>query len=216
MSETRVYLEQGAKRTFASALDWPGWARSGRDEAQALENLAAYADRYERVAKRARLAMPETAFEVVDRVRGSAGTDFGVPSEILELDRTPLSGSELKRLRVLLRAAWAEFDATVHTAPAELRKGPRGGGRDRDAIVDHVVGAEATVYLRKLGARLAQPSRDDSVALEAERMLVLDRLGEPPGDKGWPVRYAVRRIAWHVLDHAWEIEDRGSRGETSG
>jgi len=22
------------------------------------------------------------------------------------------------------------------------------------------------------------------------------------------VAYAMRRIAWHVLDHAWEMEDR--------
>jgi hypothetical protein len=28
-----------------------------------------------------------------------------------------------------------------------------------------------------------------------------------PGD-GRPPRYAIRRIAWHVLDHAWEIEDK--------
>jgi hypothetical protein len=32
--------------------------------------------------------------------------------------------------------------------------------------------------------------------------------GTPPVPKGWPPRYAARRIAWHALDHAWEIEDR--------
>jgi hypothetical protein len=30
----------------------------------------------------------------------------------------------------------------------------------------------------------------------------------PRGGKRWPARYAIRRSAWHALDHAWEIEDR--------
>jgi hypothetical protein len=30
----------------------------------------------------------------------------------------------------------------------------------------------------------------------------------PRGGIRWPARYYVRRAAWHVLDHAWEIEDR--------
>ena len=43
---TDVYLEQGRTRTFACAVDRPGWARraKGGDEA-ALEALLAYADR---------------------------------------------------------------------------------------------------------------------------------------------------------------------------
>jgi hypothetical protein len=28
------------------------------------------------------------------------------------------------------------------------------------------------------------------------------------GEKRWPPRYVARRMAWHLLDHAWEIEDR--------
>jgi hypothetical protein len=24
----------------------------------------------------------------------------------------------------------------------------------------------------------------------------------------WPLSYAARRLAWHVLDHLWEIEDK--------
>ena len=30
----------------------------------------------------------------------------------------------------------------------------------------------------------------------------------PRGGVRWPARYFVRRLAWHILDHAWEIEDR--------
>jgi hypothetical protein len=32
--------------------------------------------------------------------------------------------------------------------------------------------------------------------------------GAPLAATGWPARYGARRIAWHALDHAWEIQDR--------
>jgi hypothetical protein len=104
----------------------------------------------------------------------------------------------------------------VAGAPAELRKGPRGGGRDRDKIVDHVFGAEAA-YARKLGIKHPKPARDDRAAIDALRGEILTVLrapsdGSPPVPKGWPPRYAARRIAWHALDHAWEIEDRSEPG----
>ena len=34
------------------------------------------------------------------------------------------------------------------------------------------------------------------------------RKGEIATSSGWPVRYAIRRMAWHVLDHAWEMQDK--------
>jgi hypothetical protein len=30
----------------------------------------------------------------------------------------------------------------------------------------------------------------------------------PRGGERWPALFAIRRSAWHALDHAWEIEDR--------
>ena len=104
------------------------------------------------------------------------------------------------------------FDRVVAATPAELRKGPRGGGRDRDDMVDHVLGAEAS-YARKLGVRRRQPARDDARGIAALRTDIAAALrapsdGSPLAPKGWPPRYAARRIAWHVLDHAWEMEDR--------
>ena len=30
----------------------------------------------------------------------------------------------------------------------------------------------------------------------------------PRGGKIWSPRFFVRYVAWHTLDHAWEIEDR--------
>jgi hypothetical protein len=212
---TPAYLELGDKRVFACALDWPGWCRSGTTEAAALEALVAYVPRYALVAKRAGLDFPADVGDrvaVVERLPGSAGTDFGVPSAVAAGDGKPVSAAEAERQVALLRASWAVFDHVVATAPAELRKGPRGGGRDRDKIADHVLGAEAA-YARKLGIKQPQPAPDDRAAITALRDAIAAALGAPCDGaalvpKGWPPRYAARRIAWHVLDHAWEIQDR--------
>jgi hypothetical protein len=57
----------------------------------------------------------------------------------------------------------------------------------------------------------------DRCAVERMRRSILDSLSSTtvPGplvDKGWPVRYVIRRVVWHVLDHTWEIEDRSADG----
>ena len=210
-----VYLESGRKRVFACALDWPGWCRSGRDEATALGALAVAAPRYSIVAEEAGVAFPaETAdaFEVVERLAGSATTDFGAPAEVATRDMEPLTLDDAERLAALVAACWVFFDRVVSRAPAALSKGPRGGGRDRDAMVEHVLGAEVA-YARKIGIRQREPALADSAAISTLRSAILEGLrtardGTPVVEKGWPVRYAARRIAWHVLDHAWEIEDR--------
>ncbi len=213
---TPVYLEVGSKRVFACSLEWPGWCRSGRTEEAALEALAAYAPRYAPVVDEAGRRFPKTAahsLEVVERRPGSGTTDFGAPGEPAEADLQPLSKAQAARLADLLRACWVVFDRVVASAPPTLRKGPRGGGRDRDAIVEHVLGAEVG-YARMLGLRLRQPPGDDRDAVEAARASVEAAIRNAraplPVDrpKGWPYRYAARRFAWHVLDHAWETEDR--------
>jgi hypothetical protein len=205
-----VYLEVGAKRVFACVFDWPGWCRAGRSEEQALEALRSAGPRYAVVAREAGLKPPATEFEVVERLPGSATTDFGAPGAISKRDAGPLEPSEAQRLRKLVEAAWRVFDRVVAAAPAELRKGPRGGGRDRDKIVDHVLEAEGA-YARMVGLRLKPPPRTDTTAISAFRAALLDALRSPPADAKWPPRYAARRIAWHALDHAWEIEERSDR-----
>jgi hypothetical protein len=214
---TEVAIETGSKRVFALALDWPGWCRSGKDEASALAALAAYAPRYAPVARKAKLPFDSrtvAGFRVVERIPGSVNTDFGVPHEIAKGDTTPLSKTEAVRIASLVKAAWAIFDEVAASAPSQLSKGPRGGGRDRDKIVEHVLGAD-DIYARKLGRRLTVPEADDRAAIRAFRAAVLDVLEKPSSgkalvEKGWPQRYAARRIAWHALDHTWEIQDRSA------
>jgi hypothetical protein len=212
---TAAYVERGTRRVFASAIDWPGWSRSGKTEELALEALAAAAPRYAIVAVEADVRFPSSAadrFVVIERVAGSASTDFGVPEKPCERDHEPLTPRVARRNAAIVSASWRVFGRVVAGAPASLRKGPRGGGRDRDAIVAHVVGAEVA-YSRKLGLRPRASAPDDDAAVAAMRVdieQVLSRAtaGEPIVPKGWLPGYAARRIAWHVLDHAWEIEDR--------
>ena len=208
-------VETGSKRAFASALDWPGWCRSGRNEEQALEALATYAERYAAVPKAAGVPfVPKNAvrFEVIDRKRGGATTDFGAPEMPSALESQPMRRAEVERMCSLVAAAWKVFDGVAKKAPAELRKGPRGGGRDRDKIVEHVLGAESG-YAPRLGLKLAQPEISDRKAIAANREALLNALragadGKLLSERGRPARYMARRIAWHVMDHAWEIEDR--------
>lgn len=207
-----VCLEIGSKKVFASALDWPGWSRAGRDEEAALEALASYQPRYAMVARRAGIALPAAPFTVRERLPGDASTDFGAPGQVAEAERSAITPAAAKRQAALVDAAWAVFDDVVAVTPQELRKGPRGGGRDRDKMVDHVLGAEVA-YARKIGVRHKQPALGDTTAiaaLRADLLVVLSTAsnGAPVVDNGWPVRYVARRIAWHVLDHAWEMQDR--------
>ena len=208
-------FEVGSKKVFACALEWPGWCRSAKTEEDALEVLAGYAARYAPVAGAAGVRFPKSAadsFEVVERLAGTTTTDFGAPGEPASADRAPLTKAQAARLAVLVDASWAFLDRVVAGAPPALRKGPRGGGRDRDKIVDHVIGAEVS-YIRKLGLRFRQPAIDDAGGVAEVRDAILEvlraaRAPAPDLEKGWPYRYVARRIAWHVLDHAWEIEDR--------
>lgn len=211
-----VSIEVGRKRVFACAIEWPGWCRSAKTEAEAIATLAAYARRYAVAAKLAQQPFPTVAasdLTVKTRVRGSASTDFGVPHEILPSDRGRLTPARSKREAAMVRAAWTLFDRVVASAPASLRKGPRGGGRDRDAIARHVREAEHA-YAQKLGVRLPWPPKPGAAALAAHRAALVEALKtvakNGPVERGWPAAYAARRLAWHALDHAWEIEDRSA------
>ena len=214
---TRVAIEVGrSAKLFASALDWPGWSRGVSRKAgpeAALEALDAYRERYAVVAAAGDVPFrPPRTFEVVETAEGDASTDFGVASIAFAADEEPWTAAEARRQLGLLRGAWSELDRVAAASSPTLRKGPRGGGRDRDEVVRHVVEAERG-YARRLGVRHPpfdpfdlgprQALRDEVVAA-----LMAAREMAPPVDRGWTPRYAVRRFAWHVLDHVWEIEDK--------
>jgi hypothetical protein len=218
-----VYLEVGKKRTFAGALDWPGWARSGRDEASALQALCDYGPRYALILQGRQLDFQEpldvSAFTVIERLEGDTTTDFGTPGKAPSSDGRLVDAAEVQRFLTLLRACWEAFEASVHAGIGkELRKGPRGGGRGAEGILQHVLEAEAS-YLGSLGWKLKLG--DDIGARERvnltwqaiQEALAASAQGNlpaqgPRGGMRWTARYYVRRSAWHVLDHAWEIEDR--------
>lgn len=218
-----VYLEIGNRRAVAGALDWPGWCRVGRDEAAALQNLVEYGQRYARVLRPTALGFEPpadlAAFVVVERLPGNATTDYGVPGLTPSSDSRPLDETELRRQQDFLQACWQAFDAAVDLAQGKtLRTGPRGGGRSVEGIVHHVLDAEVA-YLSQLGAKLAGASQEGVLPPPDEvRAAILAALGAsargelpafgPRGGKRWSARYFVRRDAWHVLDHVWEIEDR--------
>ena len=197
----RVYLECGAKWTFACALDWPGWCRRGKGDEAAIEELLAYAKRYAAVVDD-KTPVRDHDVQVVGRIQGNATTDFGAPAMPGEWDTEPLDAAERERQVRILESSWRYFDEVVRTAPEELRKGPRGGGRDRDAVRRHVIEGERG-YAPKTGVRV--PPR---TPWEEQRTLITEALRRGGTDTKWPTRYVIRRMAWHVIDHAWEIEDR--------
>lgn len=216
-------MEIGSKRTVAGAVDWPGWCRIGRDEASALDSLLEYAPRYARVVGAASLGFhppsDAKAITVVERLKGNMTTDFGAPAIAPVADARPVTPAELERLKQVLIACWRAFDRAVHSAAGkELAKGPRGGGRDLDKIVAHVAGADEA-YMAQLGVKIKwaaedAKSRERSQTWQAiQNGLAASARGELPthGPRGglrWTARYFCRRAAWHILDHAWEIEDR--------
>jgi hypothetical protein len=180
-----------------------------------MDALMAAAPRYAIVAIRAGFPFPTVTvadLHTVETVPGSSGTDFGVPSAVTDTDRRPVTAKEAERLASLVEAGWVILDQVVANAPAGLRKGPRGGGRDTAKIVAHVVEADHA-YAREIGIKQRPPQSNDPAAVEVMRAAILELLGlpsdgSPLAGRRWPLRYAARRIAWHAFDHAWEIEDR--------
>jgi hypothetical protein len=199
VAASRVYLEEAKSNVFAVSLDWPGWCRRGKTPEAAIEALESYRERYARV-----LTVPFDAgtIQVIETLPGNATTEFGAPNVIGPWDAESLSPKELNRRIAVLQDCWNYFDAVVDAAPAKLRKGPRGGGRDRDAIADHVREAERASCSRA-GFRVAPRTPWD----EQRDVVVTTMRATSPHPK-WPSAYALRWCAWHVLDHAWEIEDK--------
>ena len=87
-----------------------------------------------------------------------------------------------------------------------------------EGVLQHVLDSN-TGYLNQVGWKFQRDTTDDLAnQLEQNYQAILNALasaarGEIParGPRGgvrWSPRYFVRHLAWHVLDHVWEIEDR--------
>ena len=213
----RVILEIGRKRrVVAGAMDWPGLDRWGTSDDDALDRLSSYLQRYAGVAERAGMG---SAFarardaEVVERVPGSSSTDFwGIAHVPSQIERDVLPPDELERRLDLLRACWAHFDDVAARVAGELRPGSRGGGRSRDQIIRHVYGTEPGQFSRKVEVRtpIEVVLTPDGLATHRQQFLDAIRAYNAEGRpaRTWPIQFLVRRTAHHVMDHAWELEDR--------
>lgn len=223
MNSLEIFLEISQKKTFAVAAHWPGWARSGRDEVSAIQSLWESAPRYAKAifffGLEFHSPQSTSALIILDRLEGNATTDFGAPDALFPDDWKTIGIKELERSKLILSSCWKAFDQAISAAQGkELKKGPRGGGRDLPKIIQHVVEAEEG-YLRVLGYKPIKMSeasieerkshlREEAfIGLELAISSSIPKVG-PKGGKRWPPKFYIRRAAWHALDHAWEIEDR--------
>ncbi len=219
-SQLRVILEVGKKRrVVAGAMDWPGLDRWGTSEDDAVAKLLTYVPRYADVAERARKGKAFARaqdVQVVERVTGSSSTDFwGIAHVPSQIEGEVLSAADLERRLELLRGCWAYFDDAAGRASSELRPGPRSAGRSRDQIIRHVYVNEPEQFSRKVEVRT--PPQDvmtpDGLARHRQAYLEAIRAYNAEGKpaRTWPIQFLVRRTAHHVMDHAWEMEDRDPR-----
>lgn len=213
----RLVLEAGpkGKKVVAIAPDWPGLERGASADDAAIAKLQTYLPRYALVAKGAGM---EEAFaacnkvEVVERYPGVGSTDFwGISFAFSSVDRQVVLTAELERELALMQACWTFFDDVRSRVSAEMKKGPRGGGRDRDHIVRHTVIAEME-WGRKLGLRMPDSPTLTEEEVNAHRTAYCSAIrafhAEGKMARTWPLRYLVRHTAYHTLDHAWEMEDK--------
>jgi len=215
--ELRVTLEMGpkGKQVVAVAPDWPGLERGAKTEEAALARLRSVLPRYARAAKLVGMEAEFAAItgvEVVERYPGVGSTDFwGISFAFSGIDRQDMSSEELERGLILMQAGWALFDEVRVRVSAELLKGPRGGGRDRDRIVRHTFAAEQD-WAAKVGVRTPQGAMLTDEGLNAHRDAYREGIrafhAESKLARTWPLRYLIRHTAYHTLDHAWEMEDK--------
>jgi hypothetical protein len=214
----RVMTEHGpkGKRVVVCAIDWPGWSRGAKTEDTALDVLESYRERYRPVAEAAGLASEFDAaggLEIVERIEGSGSTDFwGISFSSGTHEQGPMSEAELERKTALLQASWTFFDDVSNRVSAELRKGPRGGGRDRDQIISHTFGTEREMFGKKIGVLTPPGVMLTPDGLREHREAYINAIraynAEGKSARNWTLQFLIRHSAFHVLDHAWEMEDK--------
>ena len=213
----RVTLEIGpkSKKVVAVAPNWPGLERGAKTGEGAIEKLRSYLPRYSQVAKLAGMGAELDAITNVDLVEeypGTGSTDFwGISFAFSSIDRQAMSGAELERELTLMQACWAFFDDVRRRVSAEMQKGPRGGGRDRDRIVRHIFANEQD-WAKGLGVHTPDDALLTDEGLKVHRdaycHAIRDYHSQDKLAGKWPLRYLIRHTAFHTLDHAWEMEDK--------
>ena len=222
VNELNVALEVGPKdkKVVAVAVDWPGLERGAKTATAAIETLESYLPRYAKVAKRARLDAEFTAItgiNLIEQYPGTGSTDFwGISFAFSSLDNQPMSSDALDRELTLMQSCWSYFDDVRARVSAEMRKGLRGGGRDRDRIVGHVLGVEQD-WAKKIGVRTPDEevvTDDEGLATYRAAYCAAIRAFHADGRmaRTWPLRYLIRHTAYHTMDHAWEMEDKDLTG----
>ena len=222
----RTVIERGpkARRSVAYAIDWPGWSRGAAPPELALETLDAYRDRYRPVAQRAGLADELDAagdLEVIEDHVGNTSTDFwGISWLPSSTEHGAMPPDVLDRRLALLEGAWGFFDEVAARVSTEMRRGPRGGGRSRDEIVAHVFGNERVQFSKRVGVETPPGVMLTPDGLQAHREQFLAGLRQYNAEdrkigRTWTLQYLLRHAAFHVLDHAWEMEDKDLSGEAA-
>jgi len=216
----RTVIQRGPKekKVAAFALDWPGWSRGARDPGAAVELLETYRDRYRPVAALAGLADDFGAtgpLEVVEDHVGVGSTDYwGISFAPSSFEQEPMGDVELDRKLALLQAAWRYFDDVAARVSSEMRLGPRGGGRNRDEIVRHALGWERADLAKRVGVVVDPivPPTPDGFSSHRDEFVAALRTYNAEGlmarGRNWTIALLLRHTAFHVLDHAWEMEDK--------
>lgn len=206
------------KRSVAFASDWPGWSRGAKSGELALEMLESYRDRYRPIAVLAGMEREFDAagpLEVVEDKVGTGSTDFwAISFSPSATEQGPLSEADLERRLTLLQACWSFFDGVAARVSPEMRKGPRGGGRDRNRIIRHTIRTESEDFAKQVGLRMPEEAALSPEGLRQHREAYLNAMraynaGEVERPmRSWTLPFLIRHSGFHTLDHAWEMEDK--------
>jgi hypothetical protein len=201
----------------AFAVDWPGWSRGAKTADVAITTLESYRERYRPIAVAATMSNEfddAGLLEVMEEKVGTGSTDFwGISFSPSSFELEPLEAKVFNRSVRLLRACWAYFDDVAARVSSEMRKGARGGGRDRDHIIRHTVRVESLDFAKRVGLRIpGEPVLSGQSLLDYRETYIATMRAYNDGEgkqmKSWTLPFLIRHSAFHVMDHAWEMEDK--------
>ena len=125
--------------------------------------------------------------EIAEDSVGTPGTDFwGISYAPSSSEQDPMGEAEFERAITLLRASWAFFDGVAARVSPVMRKGPRGGGRDRDRIISHAIRIESEDFATRVGLRIPEGAAltPDGLRQHRETYIVAMRAYNARGSSG--------------------------------